>query len=282
MLGKPRISIVGPGSLGSALAALLHSAGFEICELIARDSAASRRRLRGLARKVGAGLGSIEDPSLAADVIWLCVPDREIQPCARLLAPKAAWKGKVVFHSSGALASDELAVLRERGAAVASVHPLMTFVPRSVPSLSGVPFAVEGDALARQIARTIVRKLGGEVFAIKKRHKAAYHAWGAFASPLLIAELVVAEIVAQAAGLSRAKARRMMVPIVRQTLANYAQLGPAASFSGPIVRGDAATLSKHLRVLRETCASEVYLALARLAITKLPTKNRRMLERVLC
>jgi predicted short-subunit dehydrogenase-like oxidoreductase (DUF2520 family) len=230
---------------------------------------------------VGARVSSINHPTLAADLVWLCVPDRQIQPCARLLAPKASWKGKIVFHSSGALASDELTVLQQRGAAVASVHPLMTFVPRSVPSLSGVPFAVEGDAFAVRMAGRIVSKLGGEVFSIGKRHKAAYHAWGAFASPLLIAELVSAELVAQAAGLSRAKARTMMLPIVRQTLANYAKLGPAASFSGPIVRGDAATLAKHLRVLRQTGASEVYLALARLAVRELPTRNRKMLETVL-
>src|SRR5216684_8348937 len=117
----------------------------------------------------------------------------QIAAAARELAPATAWKGKIAFHSSGALASDELNVLRRRGAAVASVHPMMTFVRGSIPSLKGVPFGVEGDAAAVRVARRVVKDLGGEVFTVRKQNKAAYHAWGAFASPLLVAALVTAE-----------------------------------------------------------------------------------------
>jgi predicted short-subunit dehydrogenase-like oxidoreductase (DUF2520 family) len=180
------------------------------------------------------------------------------------------------------LSSNELHALRQMGAAVASLHPMMTFVPGVTPSLEGVPFAVEGDAAAVKVARGIVRQLRGEIFAIQKKHKPAYHAWGAFASPLLISALVTAEGVAGAAGISRQSARRMMLPIVRQTLANYARHGPAGAFSGPIIRGDAETLRKHLKVLRRIPgAREVYLALARSALRNLPTHNRRTLQRVL-
>jgi predicted short-subunit dehydrogenase-like oxidoreductase (DUF2520 family) len=279
---KPRVAIVGVGSLGSALALLLCDAGFQVDELIVKDASSSRRRVLDLARKLGAQVGLMSRPSLRADLIWLTVPDRQIRASARTLARTTSWEGKAVFHSSGALASDELAALRRRGAVVASVHPLMTFVARSVPSLSGVPFAVEGDPSAVRMARMVVRALGGSVFLLAKHHKAAYHAWGAFASPLLIAELATAETVAQAAGLSRKRARKMMFPIVRQTVANYGKLGPAAAFSGPLVRGDSATLSKHLRILRNWPGPrDVYLALARLAVKTLPTRNRKMLERVL-
>ena len=282
MLKKPRIAIVGPGSLGSALAVLLHGAGFRIVELIAKDAPAALRRARKLALRVGARVTPLGQPLITADLVWLCVPDRQIQACGRCLAAKANWEHKIVFHSSGALASDELAVLRKQGAAVASVHPLMTFVPRSVPLLSHVPFAIEGDAKAVQLAKKIIHRLGGESFTIAKRNKAAYHAWGAFASPLMVAELVAAEVVAQSAGVPRERARRMMLPIVRQTIENYARLGPAASFSGPIVRGDAATLTKHLQTLRKTRGpTDVYLALARLALKTLPATNRKMLQRAL-
>jgi predicted short-subunit dehydrogenase-like oxidoreductase (DUF2520 family) len=124
--------------------------------------------------------------------------------------------------------------------------------------------------------------LGGEAFTIRKQHKAAYHAWGAFASPLLVATLVTAEPVARAAGLSAAQARKRMLPIVRQTIANYEGLGPAGAFSGPIVRGDAETVRKHLQVLKKVPeARDVYLALARAALRYLPARNRAKLRKAL-
>jgi predicted short-subunit dehydrogenase-like oxidoreductase (DUF2520 family) len=111
---------------------------------------------------------------------------------------------------------------------------MMTFVRGSRPPLAGVPFAIEGDPKAARAAQTIVLELGGLPFTIRKEYKEAYHAWGMFASPLLDALLAVSERVAVAAGVRRKAARERMLPILRQTLANYARLGAAASFSGSI------------------------------------------------
>lgn len=280
MAVKPRIAIVGPGRLGTALALELRRARYRISEIVSGDAAASRRKARSLARKVQATWNAT-GPRLDADVIWFCVPDREIARAACRLAEGVDWRGKTALHSSGALAGDELRRLRVRGAAVASVHPLMTFVPGSVPSLRGVPIALEGDPSALQVARRIVRHLGAEAFSISKNRKMAYHAWGAFASPLLIALLVTAEKVAHAAGLSSNEARRKMLPIVRQTLANYARLGPAGAFSGPIVRGDAEVVRQHLKELKKVPGTgEVYLALARAGLRYLPSHNRGELEKL--
>jgi len=282
MAAKPRIAIVGPGRLGRALALELRQAGYTISEIVSRDSAASKKKARELAGKVKAYASTRANARLDADLVWFCVPDQEIAAAAHQLALVAAWKKKNAFHSSGALASDELDVLRRRGAAAASVHPLMTFVHGSMPSLSGVPFAVEGDAAAVRVARRIVRDLRGKAFTIRKQHKAAYHAWGAFTSPLLVATLVTGERVARTAGLSAAEARKKMLPIVRQTIANYQALGPAGAFSGPIVRGDAEIVRKHLRILKKVPeARGVYLALARAALRYLPARNRATLKKTL-
>jgi predicted short-subunit dehydrogenase-like oxidoreductase (DUF2520 family) len=131
-------------------------------------------------------------------------------------------------------------------------------------------------------ARRIVRDLGAQAFSISKKKKTAYHAWGAFTSPLLIALLVTGEKAAQVAGLSVAEARRKMLPIVRQTLANYANLGPAEAFSGPIVRGDTRVVRQHLKELKKIAgAEEVYRALARVALRYLPAGNRKELKTLL-
>jgi predicted short-subunit dehydrogenase-like oxidoreductase (DUF2520 family) len=282
MAENPSVAIVGPGRLGRALALELRRAGYSISEIVSRDTVASKRKARELARKVDAQSSTGDSAHLDADLVWFCVPDREIAAASHQLVSAIVWKKKIAFHSSGALASDELRALRRRGASVASVHPLMTFVSGSIPSLKGVPFAVEGDATAVRAARRIVRNLGGEAFTIRKQHKAAYHAWGAFTSPLLVATLVTGERLARAAGLSAVEARKKMLPIVRQTITNYETLGPAGAFSGPIVRGDAEIVRKHLKVLKKVPqARHVYMALARAALQYLPVRNRARLEKAL-
>ena len=279
---KPRIATVGAGNLASALAVSLRAAGYRIEQVIARGRAASLRSAQRLAREVGASAVAVRRSQIRAPIIWFCVPDGAIANAAASLTTAADWRGKVALHSSGALTSDELAVLRKRGAAVASVHPLMTFVRGSRASLAGVPFAIEGSPKAVRAARAIVRDLKGHSFTIRKAQKEAYHAWGMFASPLLTALLAATERMAGAAGVSRKAARQRMLPILTQTLANYSRLGAPRAFSGPIARGDVATVEKHLKVVQKASgAREVYVALARSALCDLPAKNRAALEEIL-
>ena len=260
----------------------LRESGYFVTEIISRNLARSRRQARTLASKVGARAVTERTATLDAELLWFCVPDRAIREAASALAARVKGKLRFAFHSSGALLSRELASLRNGGAAVASVHPLMTFVPGSRPSLAGVPFALEGAAAATRLARRIVRDLGGESFSLPAPRKAAYHAWATFTSPLWLAFLVTLEEAARAAGLTRADARRMSLPIIRQTLENYSRLGPEHSFSGPIIRGDATTVAKHLAVLKKhPTVRNVYVALALAALDRLPVKNRSELRRLL-
>ena len=279
---QPHIAIVGTGNLGSALATALRAANYTIDEIVSRANVASIKRARALAREVRASAATIYRAQLRAGIVWFCVPDREIKGAAQSLSQAADWKGKIALHSSGALTSDALQILRERGAAVASVHPLMTFVRGSRPSLKGVPFALEGDAAALRAARRLVLNLRGEPFTIQKRGKEAYHAWGMFSSPLLVALLAAAERVAMTAGIPRHEASKKMMPILRQTLANYERIGAAQSFSGAIARGDVETVKKHLHVLQGVRGAwQVYVALAHSALIDLPVKDRSGLKKVL-
>lgn len=279
---KPQVAIVGAGSLGTALALALHDSGYVIDEITSRERAASLRKARRLAAEVGASATPVTRAQIRAGVVWFCVPDGAIASAAASLNHSIDWRGKVALHASGALTSDELAELRRQGASVASVHPLMTFVAGSQPPLAGVPFAIEGDRMAARVAHAIVLNLRGRPFPIGKRHKQAYHAWGMFVSPLLTALLAAGERVAADAGIRRGAARQRALPILRQTLANYAALGAAHSFSGPIARGDVDTVKKHMNVLRAIPeAREIYIALARTALSDLPAKNRAALEKFL-
>ncbi len=278
---KPSISIVGPGNLGSALAVELARAGYPV-RYIVRRAGSKVTRPKVLARRVKAELVVLGETPLDTDIVWITVPDDTIAAVAGQLASSQLWKGRIVFHSSGALTSEELWPLWEKGAGVASVHPMMTFVTGKKPSWQGVAFAIEGDEEAAKVAHGIAGDLGGTAFEIAKRNKVLYHAFGSFASPLVIALMSAMEQVAEAAGVPSAKAKEMMVPLLRETLNNYLARDAPSAFSGPLVRGDVKTVRKHLVELKRTPeAREAYLALARAAIKRLPVKNRDELERLL-
>jgi predicted short-subunit dehydrogenase-like oxidoreductase (DUF2520 family) len=255
LLKKPSIAIVGHGNFGRVLAATLKRRGYRVDEIVRRTS----------------------KPRLSADVIWFCVPDKAIASSAKALANKTDWKGKIAVHSSGALAAAELRVLQRRGAKIASAHPLNTFVKKSKPELAGVPFAIEGDARASRMVTSIARKLNADapVIRIRPQEKPLYHAMGAFASPLLIALLANAEVVGKTAGIK--DPHLSLAKIVRTTLNNYLAHGAEGAFSGPIVRGDVATVRKHLAALKNLPRQRsVYRALAESALALLPTPLKRL------
>jgi predicted short-subunit dehydrogenase-like oxidoreductase (DUF2520 family) len=279
MKGKPVIAIVGAGNFAGALAVSLRAAGYKIESVIGRTSASSRARARKLAREVGARDSTQLPKDSRAAVVWFCVPDDEIQNASRAAAEQIDCRNRVALHSSGALTSDELDALRRSRAAVASVHPLMTFVRRSRPPFMEVPFAIEGDPHAVRVARQLVKDLGGRAYTVRKQEKAAYHAWATFVSPLFTALLATAERVAGTAGIPQKQSRQRAIPILRQTLENYAGVGAAAGFSGPIVRGDVETVKRHLRVLRDMPhVCQVYRALALAAVDTLPGKKKKALR----
>lgn len=279
---RPSVSIVGPGNLGSALALTLVSAGYPVKFIAVRSGRIGDRQAKALAKRTKAQLVTLGKQPLDTDIAWLAVPDDAIAELSRTLATSQSWKGKFVFHSSGALTSDELASLQKLGAKVASVHPMMTFVRDAAPEMAGVSFALEGDAAAVRMARLIVESLDASAFAIGKENKVLYHLFGSFASPLVIALMAVMEQVAAAGGIRQQDIKPVMVPLLWQTLRNYLKNDVASAFSGPLVRGDVATVRKHLAELKKLPeARAVYLALARSSLKNLPVGNRKAIEREL-
>jgi predicted short-subunit dehydrogenase-like oxidoreductase (DUF2520 family) len=273
------VTIVGPGSLGGALTVALHRAGFPVSEIVFRGD---RSRAQKIARIAGSRLIPFQQATFNGKLVWICVGDRDIAKTARAMDKRVDWKGRYVFHSSGALSSDELNLLRRRGARVASVHPMMSFVRSSDTSFDGVSFALEGDQGAVRLAAMVTKELGGTSFKLKKQDKPLYHALGAFSSPLLVAQLAGAEKIGSILGLKPQQTRRVLEPILKKTLRNYLEHGPAAAFSGPLIRGDVQTIAAHLRALQRVRGMpEVYRALVEVALSELPVKERSAIRKLL-
>ena len=264
------------------MAVTLSAAGYKVESIAMRRGSSGASRVRSLARRIGARLVVVGSEIITGDIVWITVTDDAIAAVARAISTSGDWKGKIVFHSSGALTSEELAPLRAKGARVASVHPMMTFVRGKIPDMSDVAWAIEGDASAARVANSIVAKVGGKGFAIHKENKVLYHVFGSFASPLLIALLAAMEDVALAAGIKKKDIRSVAVPILRRTWENYLLHGAGVALTGPLMRGDVATVKKHLAALRKLKPhSHVYLALATSALQNLPVKNRKQLSRMI-
>jgi predicted short-subunit dehydrogenase-like oxidoreductase (DUF2520 family) len=264
------VAVIGPGNWGGSLVAALKRAGAGPVEVVRRG---------GWARA-----------KLDARVIWVCVPDGAIAEVAQRIAERSrelrgedGLRGQIVAHSSGALTADVLEAARQAGAKVAAVHPVMSFPTRRVVPLAGVMFGVEArDASARRALHALARRLGGVPFAVKAETKALYHAAGVMASPLLVAELTAAMETARLAGLDRRTAAKWVRALAEASARNMFAHGPERSFSGPFARGDSKTIDLHLAALAEhPLVTDVYRALGRYAVARLPVKKRSDLEKAM-
>jgi predicted short-subunit dehydrogenase-like oxidoreductase (DUF2520 family) len=255
MSARRGVTVIGLGNWGLSLAAALDAAGL----LVERVHARRSLRVR-----------------LDARVLWLCVPDAAIASTAEwIVAKRNDLRGQVVVHSSGALDRRLLAVAERSGAGTASVHPMMSFPTRRIVALKGTRFGVEaGDTATRNSLFALVRRLGGKPFAIDGRGKAMYHAGAMFGSPLLVATLAAGVRAMREAGIAEREALALLGPMAAATVANVQKRGMARSFSGPLARGDAATLKVHREALkRHPLIAHVYESLARLAAEDLPSAN---------
>ncbi|MFL5895986.1 MAG: DUF2520 domain-containing protein [Thermoleophilaceae bacterium] len=207
-----RLAIVGRGRVGTALAASFRHAGVE----------------------VEGPLGRGEEPG--ADIVLLCVPDTQIAAAAR------AVDARLVGHTSGATPLDDVDF---------GLHPLQA-VTGADTSFEGSGCAIAGrSAEALELARELARAVGMQPFEIDDAARAAYHASASIASNFLVTLEWMAERVAAAAGIGPEDARRMLAPLVRQTVDNWAELGPRAALTGPVARGDELTVARQRRAIQD-------------------------------
>lgn len=250
-MGKPKIAVVGAGKVGSALALLLNRRGYPVAGIASRSLSSAGR----VADKLGVpATVRPEEVTRDADVVFITTPDRVISRVACQIAEKRGFlPGQVVFHTSGAHPAAEVGVARSCGAFAASLHPLQSFadVDTAMENLPGSYFALEGDSRALPLAEQIVRDLDGKSFSIDAGDKALYHAAACIASNCLVSLIHLATGLYGRFGLSRGEAFEALYPLIRGTIRNISQAGPAPALTGPVARGDAPTLAGHLEVLKE-------------------------------
>ncbi|MFL5888642.1 MAG: DUF2520 domain-containing protein [Solirubrobacteraceae bacterium] len=211
--GSP-VAIVGRGRLGGALVTALRDAGLAVDGPLGRGAD-------------GAG----------ADTVILCVPDGQIAAAVEHVVP-----GRLVGHCSGATTLAPLAAHE-----AFSLHPLMT-VPEHGASFAGATAAIAGATpRALEAARGLAQVLGMRAVEVADADRAAYHAAASIASNFLVTVEGAAERLAATAGVDR----EALAPLVRATAENWALHGAHKAITGPIARGDEATVTRQREAVAE-------------------------------
>lgn len=270
------LNIVGAGHVGRVLGRLFAAGGvFEVQDVLTRSAASAHDAVRF----IGAGRAVAEVGELRPASVWMmAVSDDQIIPVCSALAGTGLLAGATVFHCSGARSSSDLHPASRAGAQVASVHPVRSFADpeRVAGAFDGTWCGIEGDPAALVPLAPAFETIGARLVTIDAAAKTVYHAASVFASNYLVTVLDAALRAYVAAGVPEEVARELAQPLASETLANVLRLGPAAALSGPVARGDFATVARQHEALKSWDAptAELYDALVD-ATTALAARKRR-------
>jgi predicted short-subunit dehydrogenase-like oxidoreductase (DUF2520 family) len=250
----PDVFIYGAGKVGAGLARALRAAGAD------RVRVTLRAARRGLPAK-----------PIDADVVVLALRDRDLAACAADLAARGlvGHQKVAVVHCAGALGPEALAAVRGPGVAVGQMHPMISFASTQfTPSLAHGQLHVDGDPAAVKAARALGRLLGMTPRTIPALDRVAYHAVAGLVANGAAALCAGGASVLIKAGVPAETAAAMLGPLLRSVAENVEKLGVPEALTGPVRRGDAVGVGKHLETLGRIAPDLVafYLAAARVQI----------------
>ncbi|MFI7658829.1 Rossmann-like and DUF2520 domain-containing protein [Micromonospora parva] len=257
------VGVVGAGRVGAVLGAALAAAGHRVAA-VSGSSGASRARLALLLPEVPRR-PAVAVAHAATDLLLIAVPDDRLAAVVADLAQRGALhQGQIVAHTSGAHGLAVLGPAVSAGARPLALHPAMTFTgtPDDLPRLDGISYGVTAPAELRPLAARLVADLGGVPEWVAESDRPLYHAALAHGANHLVTLVNEATDRLRDAGVSRPE--KVLAPLLRAALENALRLGDDA-LTGPVSRGDAGTVRRHLDRLAATAPESVpaYLALAR-------------------
>ncbi|MGC5014844.1 Rossmann-like and DUF2520 domain-containing protein [Streptosporangium sp. DT93] len=256
------VGVVGAGRVGSALGAALVRAGHRVVAASGVSDASSERAVERL------GLVPVrpEDVVADADLVLLTVPD-DVLPglVSGLVGTGADLRGKLVAHTSGAYGLAVLNPAIKAGALPLALHPVMTFTGRDddLRRLAGISYGVTAPDTLRAVAEALVIEMEGEPVWIADEDRPLYHAALAGAANHMVTLIAESSELLERIGVEQPG--RMLGPLLGAALENVLRLG-IAGLTGPVVRGDAGTVRRHVDalILAAPEAADAYVALARL------------------
>ncbi len=272
----PTLTIIGGGQVGKALGyAFTQQAGFTLHYVLNRSLISAQQACDF----IGQGEAIQEYTELTpSDVYLLTVTDSHIHQCAEHLANSGVLQpGNLVIHCSGALTVAVLEAVQLKGAEVASLHPIKSFIDPalSVSTLTGTFFGLEASAEVTARMTPWITGIGGQVLPIATEQKSFYHIALVVACNYLVALTEVAVQCLGKTGLSPELSLTALKPLMSHTLENIFDHGTAAALSGPIARGDTKIVAAQIQTLHEKAPDFVtlYKSLGKVALGLTDTKG---------
>jgi predicted short-subunit dehydrogenase-like oxidoreductase (DUF2520 family) len=222
-----KVWIVGRGKVGRALTLYLRHAAVDATLL---------------PRRVRLPSGPI------ADVLLFAVPDASISALSSTWAPRVT-KRTVVMHVSGARGPEDLLACARAGAAIGTLHPLVSFAhARTPPPIAGATFTFHGERRAATRARALCRALGVHML-VRPIAGPAYHAAAAVVANGSAALAHLGVRILMTLGVPKREAERALSGLLATVAENIRTVGVPAALTGPVARGDVDTVRAHLRSL---------------------------------
>ncbi len=251
-----RVSLVGAGALGSAIARRLSTIGYQFLSVINRTLSDAQTLAESLNHCVYSDTLEALPPN--TNLLLLSVSDSALESVAATVSTlRLSFHRLTVVQFSGALTTDVLRPLSQKGALTLSLHPFQTFSKglsaSDSESLFKCFFGLQSDELEGiEVGKRIAHDLGGKVMIVPKEAKTLYHIAGVMASNYLVTLASLSSEIFAALGLSPKEVAKVIEPIMRQTLNNIVAAPTIAdALTGPIERGDAQVVARHLRELSE-------------------------------
>lgn len=251
----PKVSIIGAGTVGNILTSILHERNYPIVSVIDANGARAVECARHV--KCKRASTQISDIAPASEIIIIAVNDTAIEDVAINLSKikKLNFKKLLAVHTSGVHSADVLQSLKKKGAQTGSMHPIQTFPAYQKPAklrsrMKGIYFGIDGYNGALPRIEKLVEECEAHPVIIAKELRPLYHTACVFASNYLT---VFLNVVNQLALKLHLKASWMEVfgPLMTASMENVIAASATEALTGPIVRGDMATLDLHLNVLAQ-------------------------------
>lgn len=272
------ISLIGAGAVGRSIALALFYSGVQLSGVHSKNGfSAINIGKRVKAKKYG----TLETFNEKPRVIIIATKDSEIRSVAKFIYHQfPSLSGVTVIHTSGALTSGELKILKQKGASVGSFHPLQTFPKKNITGkeFKDIWVAVEGDKKAITTCKRIASTVKANHFPVSAKDKILYHTAGVFASNYLVTLLSVVEKIAIKVKISQKDIWKIFLPILVKTIENVITTSPKDSITGVIERGDVAMVKKHLHSLQQHKLSHIaplYAVLGMETVRLVKEKNAR-------
>jgi predicted short-subunit dehydrogenase-like oxidoreductase (DUF2520 family) len=241
------VGIVGTGNVAQALGALLRRAGVRIRAIAGRDP---RKTAQASVFTGAEQVCRIAEIGGHAGIVLVAVSDDAIAAVAAELAGSSTLP-KVALHTCGSQGPEVLAPLTAAGCATGVLHPLQTIPSpeRGVASIPGCSCAYCGDTVAADCARQLILAMGAKPLALAADQWALYHAAAVLSINFHVALLDASLELWEQAGIPREQGLEAFAPIVRAGVENVLAHGPEQALTGPIRRGDATTVCRHLEAI---------------------------------